>query len=92
MGKQYEREKLRDNESQGLQKSLKELQVNYEQLRAEWHNDTLGNTVREKITATPLSTAQEKWETTYFQDPYTKLYGIIYNTKLYGIIYNILYT
>ena len=48
---------------------MKELQVNYEQLRAEKHNNTLGNTVREKITETPLSTAQgkrEEWSATMF--------------------------
>jgi hypothetical protein len=43
--KQYEQEKLCDNETQELQKSLKELQVNHEQLHAEQHNNTLGNTV-----------------------------------------------
>ena len=52
LDEQSEREKLRANETQELQKSLKELQVNYDQLRAEKHTDTLGNTVREKIKAT----------------------------------------
>ena len=47
---------------------MKELRVNYEQLSAEKHNNTLGNT-GEKITATLLSTAQEKGATSMFQDP-----------------------
>ena len=54
LGEQSEREKLWANETQELQKNLKELQVKYNQLRTERHTDTLGNTVREKITATPL--------------------------------------
>jgi hypothetical protein len=80
LGKQHERETLRDNETQEFQKSLKELRVNYEELLAEKHSDTLGNTVREKITVTPLSTAQEKWETSMFQDPY-KIYCIMLHIK-----------
>ena len=35
LGKQYEREKLRDNETHKLRKSLKVLKENYEQLRAD---------------------------------------------------------
>ena len=77
-----EQEKLRANETQELQKSLKELQVKYQQLRADKQDNTLGNTVREKITATLLSTAQETGEQSKapFSDPYTyERYGNLFD-------------
>ena len=100
LGEQSELEKLRANETQELQKSLKELQVNYQQLRAEKHTDTLGHTVQEKTTATPLSPAQEKGEPSIFHvfqgpsrkdDPYTVLEARIMDDPymLYGIIQHI---